>query len=834
MNLMLTLALLAAGSSSSSPVHGFLQVAAPAPQEKAVKAEDKKQEEKKDPYQDAIKDYKKSEGVFTVFQKDDSYLFQIPTNLIGRDFLWTTELKKTPTGMFNGSPVGEGMVRFELRGDRLLLRSVGVNVVATDGEEIKRAVDFSNVDPIIKSFPVKAKAPDGAPLIDVSSYFKGDIAEFSAKGSLGGAMIDPERSYIESVKAFPLNVNVEVTQTAAGGGGGGRGFFGAAPPRTANTGVLLHSIVLLPEKPMMGRLWDSRVGYFSNGFTDYGTDEHKVKTYQYIARYRLEKKDPNAALSEPVKPIVYYVSREVPEKWRKYIKQGIEDWQPAFEAAGFKHAIIAKDAPTEKEDPNWDPEDVRYSVIRWAPLPIANAIGPHVSDPRSGEIMSAHVIVWHDILKLQTEWYFSQASPNDPRAQRLPMPDDLMGENLRFVVSHEVGHTLGLPHNGKSSAMIPVRLLRDPKWTKENGTCTSIMDYARFNYVAQPGDGASLCPKIGRYDKFAISWGYTPIQAAHKPQDEKRMLDVWASKQVGDPMLRFYDNFSSSDPTAQSEALGDNAVEASTYGVANLKRVMGFLVPASTKYGEDYSELAGMHGAVREQFLNYVFHVATVVGGIVQTDYHAGRGDVVYSHCPLDYQRSAVKWLCDNAITPPTWMFPSSVMMRIGNDNGDALMGGMETMAINALMSNSRWSRMLQNQSLNGQNAYTVDAMLGDLRAFVFRELATGAPIGLSRRTAQREFVRALSTKLASSSENRIHAMAELKTDLKAINGAIGRTSDSLTVAHLEELKKQVEFALANPDKMGGGATTQAFPFLVPQQSWCGYGTPVDYREWFE
>lgn len=798
-------------------------------QDKAVaqKQEEKKQEEKKDPYQEAIKDFAKKDGVFTVFQKDDTVLLQIPKSMMGRDFLWTTELKETPSGMYNGTFAGNGVVRFEMRGEKVLVRTIDYSVRATEGDEIKVAVDQSNVNPIMKTFTPKAKAPDGSPLLDVTSFFKGDIPEFSVKGMLGGAMVDGERSFIDNVKVFPQNLNVQITQTVTGGGaGGGRGRspFGGAPSRNSNTGTVLHSIVLLPEKPMQGRLADSRVGYFSTGYTDYGTDTHGTKEYAFIDRYRLEKKDPNAEVSEPVKPIVYYISRECPARWHKYIKQGIEDWQPAFEAAGFKNAIVCKPAPSVKEDPNWDPEDVRYSVIRWAPLPIENAMGPHVSDPRSGEIISAHVIMWHDILKLQTAWYFAQASATDPRAQKMPMPDDLMGECLRFVVAHEVGHTLGLPHNGKSSGMIPVKLLRDPAWTKENGTCTSIMDYARFNYVAQPGDGAALTPKVGKYDKFSIMWGYKPIEARN-PGDEKRTLDLWASKQVTDPMLRFYDNFDFDDPTALMESLGDNTVEASTLGVANLKRTMGFLLPASTKFGEDYSELAYMHSAVMDQMTMYIFHVATAIGGMIGTDYHAGRGGEVFVPVSKDYQKSAVKWLCDNVLEPPTWIAPRTVMLRLGKDTQGPLTR-LQSMAIGSLLNEAKWNRMWQNEAMNGASAYTVSQLLGDVRSSLFREMATGGAVGLNRRNVQRTYIRMLCQKMASTSEPRMHASVELRNVLKLVNTAQPRTKDVMTLAHLDELKRQIEFSLANPDKVvsaGGGVA--ALPFLKP---WCTIGLDLE------
>lgn len=759
-------------------------------------AEPPKQE---DAYAKATKDFAPQAGVFKVWTKGEAVLYEIPKEMLGRVFLWSVELSRTPPGSFSGTSIGTTMVRWEHRADKVLLRSVNATSRATGGGRIATTVSDSNVDPIIRALKVEATAPDGSLVVDVSRLLKGDVAEFNVKGAFGGGNLDNERSFLDRVVAFPENVNAYVDVTYSGGSAAPTGRFGRAGGGPSGTGTVLHSMVLLPKEPMQGRLWDSRVGYFSQRVEDYGTEYHGMKEYRYIARYRLEKKDPSARMSEPVKPIVYYVSREVPDKWRKYVKQGIEDWKAAFEEAGFKNAIVAKDAP---DDPNWSPEDLRYSVIRWAPLPIANAVGPHVHDPRSGEILSAHVIIWHDILALQSRWYFSQASAQDKRAQKLPMPDDLMGELLRFVVAHEVGHTIGLPHNGKSSAMVPVEKLRDPAWTTANGTCTSIMDYARFNYVAQPGDGANLIPMVGKYDKFSIQWGYEPIPSAQSPWDEVPTLDKWASRQVDDPELRFYDNFSSSDPTAQSEALGDDAVTASEYGTENLKRSMGFLESSTVKLGEDYSETSKFHGALLGQFGTYIGHVTAVVGGIVQTDYHGGRGGAVYAPVSRSYQERAVAWLCDNVLEAPTWLVPSDLVWKLGSDGGVGTVTGLQRRVVNSLLNGSRLNRMVTNASAMGDQGYTIEEMVQTLRGAVFSDLyQPAAPLSPFRTALHQAYIETLGSKLTASDRSRAVARTELESVVALLKASMQSVSDRLARSHYADLIAWSEWALANPDR---------------------------------
>ncbi|MBX7133177.1 MAG: zinc-dependent metalloprotease [Fimbriimonadaceae bacterium] len=772
------------------------------------------------PYEEVItKEFKTQDGVFKVHRKDDKVYFEIPKNLLGRDFLWITELKATPVGGFNGSSVNDLVVGWERRGDKILLRQRKFGIRAEKGEAIKVAVDNSNVAPIVQTFDVESNGPNDSAVIDVTRFYTTDPAEISVASAMGGGSLDASRTFLEDVFAFPTNINVTTLMTFRGGGGGGGvtlNPFGGVQRGASNTGLVHYSMVLLPEEPMMGRLTDSRVGYFSEGFEDYGTDEHRMVEREFITRHRLEKKDPSAAISDPVKPIVYYVSREVPEKWREYVKKGIEDWQVAFEQAGFRNAIIAKDAPTLAEDPSWSPEDARYNVIRWAPTPTENAMGPNVHDPRSGEIISAHIIIWHNILQLNTKWYFSQVSPLDKRAQRLPFPDDLMGDLVRYVVAHEVGHTLGLQHNFKASAAYTIAQLRSPEWTNANGDEASIMDYGRFNYVAQPGDGARLIPLVAPYDKHAIEWGYKPIPGAKNPMDEKRELDALAAKSANNPLLRFGANPNfGSDPSQQSEDLGSDGVEATRLGFKNLERVMSFIIPATTKLGESYDDLNTMYGEVWGQYNTELGHLLPIVGGSVMVNTHAGRGGRVFHPVAKEQQRKAVNLIGDICFRTPKALLSEAVLNKVGPSFGGSRLLASQTRMINGLLSETRLARMLDMESKMGGGTYTVREMIADMRGDIVGELAEKkVVVDAFRRPLQRAFVQALGAKMdLTNSPSREIAMAELKSMRDQVRSAQRRAGDRATKEHLAGLDRQISDALLPKTVIPGAAPAPTNPF---------------------
>ncbi len=763
------------------------------------------------PYKDVITAEAKSEkGVFTVHKIDEKVYFEIPTSMYDKDMLWQTEIAETGGGDgYGGRNVGSKVIRFSRHKNSIFIRAMSWDIRGDGKTAIQKAVDITNVSPIIASLPVEAEGENKSAVVNVTQFYVNDQSPVPAGPAVGGGP-DANRSYIERIKAFPLNIEAHVLVT----------FNRGANPVTA---VVHHSLVMLPEKPMTPRYYDSRVGYFTEAYSDYGSNEHRVVDRALIARYRLEKKDPKARMSDPVKPIVYYVSREVPDEWRNYIHQAIEDWQPAFEQAGFSHAIIAKDAPSEAEDPNWDAEDARYSVIRWVAQPVENAMGPHLHDPRTGEILSAHVIVWHNMLKLAEQGYMVQCGCLDPRAQKLPLPNELEGRLVRYVISHEVGHTLGLRHNHKASSSYTIAQLRNKDFTDKYGDEASIMDYGRFNNVAQPGDNANLVPLIGPYDKFAIEWGYTPVPGATTPESEQSVLDAIAARQVTDPTLRFggEDSIAQVDPTVQMEDLSNDPVAAGTLGMKNIERIVPMLVPATTKFGESYDQLEEVYGQLLNQRLQELMHVTKLVGGVVETRYHAGRGQDVFMPVPREQQARAVQFLVANAFTAPTYLYPASIVNKIQFTGVSDRILQEQSMILQSLLSNARIGRLLEKQANSAIPTYTVSQLVADIQNGIWSELDSKSPkIDLYRRNLQRAYLKQMEPKVApgtsTQTDLRPVRVGALKSLQAKVQIALVQATDPTTQLHLRDCRTQLENIL-NPKfatSTGGGGGTFFTMFL--------------------
>ena len=788
------------------------------------------------PYKEIITDKAVShQGLFSVHKVEDKWYFEIPDSLLKREFMAITRFSKTAGGgVYGGELANQQTLQWEKGpNNSLFLRVITlVNMAVDSTNNIYKAVTNSNVNPIAAAFDIKAFGKDSSSVvIDVTDYFKGDNLVVSIPTSVKGRMklggLAPDRSYIQHISTFPINTEVRSVKTFSAGGGPPSIFGPSGPsPSDAAGAVTLElntSFIMLPAVPMPKRLFDRRVGYFADDYTIYSDDQQKVETEEFIVRWRLEPKEEDkerwrkGELVEPAKPIVYYIDPATPKKWRPYLIQGVNDWQKAFEKAGFKNAIQAKEWP--ENDTTMSLEDARYSVLRYFASDIENAYGPNIHDPRSGEIIESHIGWYHNIMQLLHDWYMIQTAAVDPHARKIKLDDSLMGELIRFVSSHEVGHTLGLRHNMGSSSTVPVENLRSKAWLDIHGHTPSIMDYARFNYVAQPQDNipqADLFPRIGEYDRWAIQWGYA-YSGAKDDKEDKKIVNKWIIDSLkSNPRLWFGGEGYNTDARAQTEDLGDNSMKAGEYGIKNLQRILPSLPAWSIEEADKYDNLNDLYKQVVGQFSRYMGHVLRNVGSVYETFHSVEQPGDVYAPAPKARQQEAVAFLSKQLFETPRWLLDYSILNKIANPAGGDPVGGIQTGVLNSLLSANRLNSLLQSAARFGDaKTYTAEDLLADTRKEIWKELTTHQPIDAYRRNLQKTYAEAMISILnpapppsglppgfsfgpnTKNTDLPSIARAELTALRSRIQAAIPATTDRLSKYHLEDLSERIKQALS-------------------------------------
>jgi len=705
-------------------------------------------------------------GMFDVHKVEEKYYFEIPLAMLGKEMLAVTRYVRTPTsGGYGGELLNRQLIRFE-RGteQKVFLRAKAVvNVSSDTSAPIYKAVLNSNVDPIAAAFEIKSIRKDTSLLIDVSDYFASDaqIIGFNsnAKSQYRLGALQSDRSFVQSIRPYPINIEIKTVKTYAVSPPPMGPPSPNAPPSVTLPGgaasgfatiELNTSIIQLPDQPMKKRLFDPRVGYFSTGYTVYNEEGQRTEDPTFVVRWRLEPKNEADAekqrkgeLIEPAKPIVYYIDPATPKKWRPFLIQGVNDWQVAFEQAGWKNAIRAEEFP--ESDSTMSLEDARYSAIRYFASPIENAYGPNVNDPRTGEILESHIGWYHNVMKLLNKWYRTQAAAVDHKARPNEFDDALMGQLIRFVSSHEVGHTIGLRHNFGASNATPVEKLRDNNFIKVNGHTSSIMDYARFNYVAQPEDSVTdLFPRIGDYDKWAVEWGYKPIYNTRDEKTDQIILNQWyKTKAYPNRRLWFLTEINPYDPRAQNEDLGDNAMLASEYGIKNLKRILPSLPEWTKEEAKDYRILKEAYESVVDQFRRYLGHVTKYIGGISETPKTYDQNSAIYEPTSAALQRDAVRFLSKQIFTTPTWIIQKDILNKIQPGQGMENIRALQEPVINGIFNEDRFQRMIETATTT-PGSYQVTDLLRDLQNSVWSDLAGSGEIDVYRRNLQKIYVERL------------------------------------------------------------------------------------------
>ncbi len=749
------------------------------------------------------------DGLFNVHREDEKFYYEIPFSMLDKEMLWVSRISKVAEGVGGGfvnagTKTNEQVVRWTRVRNSIHLKSISYNNVANDSLPIYNSVRYNNYEPIISSFKIQAFNPDSTTLvIEVTDLFLSDVRAISGLSERvrkrhSVKSLDKKRSFINRISSYPKNVEVRHDMT----------FTANEPPSNSRTATISiemsQSMYLLPEEPMQSRLYDKRVGWFTIRQVDYGSEELKADEKRYIRRWKLIPKDKEAyargELVEPEKPIIYYLDPATPKKWVPYFKDAIEDWQIAFEVAGFKNAILAREAPSKEEDPDWSPEDARYSTVRYVASTTRNAIGPSVTDPRSGEIIESDIIWYHNHLRSYRNRYLLETGAANPGARTLNTSEAEIGEMIRRVISHEVGHAIGLPHNMKASYSYPTDSLRSASFTQKWGLAATIMDYTRYNYVAQPGDeGVRWVRMLGPYDNYAVNWGYRYIPGADSPEAERTTLNGWINEKNGDPMYLFGGG-NRFDPSSQTESVGDDPILASTYGLSNLKIVAPNLAEWTATDGKGYEDLEELYGELVGVWSRFAGHVVANIGGVYEKFKTTDQPGATYTHLERSEQVRAMRFLNQNVFSTPDWLLQKTIIENIGPVGVVDRVRGMQVRQLNNLLRKDRLTRMIENEAFNGTSSYTLTTMLKELRAGLWSELETRAGIDVFRRNLQRAHVEALGKLIEEDKEEwsdiTSAARSELRSIQSAAKSAASKYREGIMRSHLEDVVAKVDDTL--------------------------------------